>query len=32
MPFFHLRTRSEYSLLTSAVKLSDLEQYIRIVV
>ena len=29
MPFYHLRTRSEYSLLTSAVKLSDLEQYIK---
>ena len=29
MPFYHLRTRSEYSLLTSALKLADLEQYIK---
>ena len=29
MPFYHLRTRSEYSLLTSAVKLADLENYIK---
>ena len=29
MPFYHLRTRSEYSLLTSACKLADLEQYIK---
>ena len=28
MSFYHLRIRSEYSLLTSAVKLSDLEKYI----
>ena len=29
MPFYHLRTRSEYSLLTSALKLADLEKYIQ---
>lgn len=29
MPFYHLRTRSEYSLLTSAIKLADLENYIK---
>ena len=29
MPFYHLRTRSEYSLLTSACKLADLENYIK---
>jgi DNA polymerase III alpha subunit len=29
MPYHHLRTRSEYSLLTSALKLADLEQYIK---
>ena len=29
MTFHHLRTRSEYSLLTSALKLADLEEYIQ---
>ena len=29
MSFFHLRTRSEYSILTSAIRLSDLEKYIK---
>ncbi len=29
MPYHHLRTRSEYSLLTSALKLADLEKYIQ---
>ena len=29
MSFYHLRTRSEYSLLTSACKLADLENYIK---
>ena len=29
MPFYHLRTRSEYSLLTSAVKLADLENFVK---
>ena len=29
MPFYHLRTRSEYSLLTSACKLADLENFIK---
>ena len=29
MSFFHLRVRSEYSLLTSAVRLADLEKYIK---
>ena len=29
MSFFHLRARSEYSLLTSACKLADLENYIK---
>ena len=29
MPFCHLRTRSEYSLLTSACKLADLENFIK---
>ena len=29
MPFYHLRTRTEYSLLTSAIKLVDLENYIK---
>ena len=29
MPFYHLRTRSEYWLLTSAIKLADLENYIK---
>ena len=29
MPYHHLRTRSEYSLLTSALKLADLEEYIK---